>query len=342
VRILFPELGDYDPETDYNYVLSELEERYIHASPEKQTRVANLLRPDDPGRRRHYTNEATLDFTYSFGQDSSFTFGYTLETLNNKSAGMAEYITHNPHFSLAYVFDQQWSLDFSYEYSWWNYDDVEDESNHETEFRLNFHLSPHDLLYWSYNFAYTDYDDNIASDFNSQDGGLGWEHDFGSHSHLVAFLGGSYEHRDIFGDERGYEANATFTRDLPQGNYFFGLEGGFDEYNGTQDWEDLREYLTLTAGMNYGLLEDLSVDAELVYERNVNWSRSIGFWNDHTRTVDNDYDAGVGFIYTFQRWYSVSLRYNYHVFNTDGAFRDDYYDHQVFLELTVAKDIFHW
>lgn len=338
VDILFPELGEYDPESDYNYVLSELEERYSYASAEKKNRVDSLLAPADPGRRRHYTNEVSLDFTYDFAESSVFSFGYTLSTLNNKSAGLAEYVEHLPHFSLAYRFNQQWNLDFLYEYDLFDYKDVEDERSHNTEFRLNYNINSHDLLYWSYNFSYTDYDDGTADNFNSQDGGLGWEYDFGSRSHLTAFMGGRYEHREINGDERGYEANATYTRDLRQGNYFFGIEGGFDEYDGSRGWDDLREYLTLNAGINYELFQDVNVDSQFIYERNINWERTVA----HTKTIDNDYDAGMGLTYTFMRWYSVSLRYNYHVFNTDGQYRDDFDDHQIFLELTVARDIFHW
>ncbi len=338
VRILFPELGEYDPQTDYTYVLSELEERQNVASPDEQARVNSLLAPDDPGRRRHYTNEVSLDFTWEFGPERVFSFGYSLETLKDKSAGMAEYTTHNPHFSLGYAFNQQWSFDFTYEFNWWDYDLVEDESSHDTEFRLNFNLTPHDLLYWSYNFSYTDYDDAAADDFNSQNSGIGWEHDFGSQVHLTTYLGGSYEHRDIAGDERGYEANGRLTRELQRGSCYFGIEGGFDEFSGSRGWDDLREYYTLDAGFNYELSEDISFDAQFVYERNISWTRAI----EHTETTDNDYDAGMGLTYAFRHWYSVSLRYAYHVFNTDASVRDDYNDHQVFLQFSVARDILHW
>ncbi len=338
VRILFPELGEYDPDTDYTYVLSELEERYAYAAPQRQARVDNLLSPADPGRRRHYTNETSLDFSYEFGADRLLSFGYTLITLNDKSSGMAEYTEHNPHLSLAWRFSQQWSFDFSYDLNIMDYDDVEDESTQSTEFRLNYNLNPHDLLYWSYDFSYTDYDDELAGNFYTQDYGIGWEHDFGSLTRLTTYLGGSYEQRDVSGDERGYEANVNLTREFQRGNYHVGCEGGYDEYSGSRGWDDLREYLTINAGLNYEMSQDISLDTEFVYERNISWDRTEA----HEKITDNDYDAGVGVTYTFLRWYSVSLRYAYHVLNTDALVRDDYYDHQVFLEFSGARDIFHW
>lgn len=337
VRILFPEL-DYDPDTDYTYVLSELEERYDHATPQKQAEVDALLFPADPGRRRHYTNDISVDFVYDFAEDSNFSFGYTLSTLNDRSADIAERTEHQPHFSISYRFNPNWRADLTYEYIASNFKgDQDDERGHNSEFRLDFNLTPHNLLYWSYDFSSLEYrgeeDDHVE-----QESGLGWEHDFDAQTNFSVYLGGSYEKRDIRGDERGYEANATFSREMQHARFTMEADGGYDEYKAGGGWGDLRRYLTLRSDLIFDLRENLSSDFSLLYERNISWNRTV----DHTKITDNDYEASMGITYTFLRWYSVSVTYAFHRLNTDGLVRDDYDDHQVYLEFTAMKELFRW
>jgi len=152
VRILFPELGEYTDE-DYTYVLSELEERYDRASPVQQAQVDRLLLPSELGRRRHSTNDLTFELEYEFAEDSVVLVGYTLSTLNDQSADIAERTDHQPYFSISYRFNPQWRAELTYEYIASNFKgDQVDERGHDSGFRLDFDLTAHDLLYWNYDF----------------------------------------------------------------------------------------------------------------------------------------------------------------------------------------------
>ena len=338
VRILFPELGEYTEE-DYTYVLSELEERYDRASPVQQAQVDRLLLPSDRGRRRHSTNDLTFELEYEFAEDSNVSVGYTLSTLNDHSADIAERTDHQPCFSISYRFNPQWRAELAYEYIASNFKgDQVDERGHDSEFRLDFDLTPHDLLYLSYDFSSLEYRGE-GDDHVEQESGLGWEHDFDTQTSLNVYLGGSYEKRDISGDERGYEANATFSREMQHARWTLEADGGYDEYKEGGDWDDLRRYVTLRGDLIFDLRENLSSDFSLLYERNISWSGTGG---GRTEITDNDYEASLGITYTFLRWYSVSVTYAFHRLNTDGPVRDDYDDHQVFLEFSAMKELFRW
>ena len=82
-----------------------------NASPESVSNVTNEQISNDLGRRRFWSNNASLISDYTYLQDSVVSLGYTYSLLRNdgtSTAGFQDYDKHSGLLSVSYRFHPEW------------------------------------------------------------------------------------------------------------------------------------------------------------------------------------------------------------------------------------------
>lgn len=332
VRILFPEL-DWDPTQQLSAVISQFQNRF-EVSPD-QARVRELLFQGANGVRQEYwTSGLTLSSEYEFADRSTLVLGYRLRTQDNKTGLVADHLGHSPSILLTYQFNQAWRAAVGYDLSLDSYDSTEDSKTDRPHLQVDYQLSTKDLLFWNYDYQRITFDQ--ARGTTDQGTQLGWNHSFAQHTTMTTLLGTSYLGHEIGPDEREYTLDLGLTRTFERGSVGLRGQGMTAQASTSDSWERSRRSWEVGSDLTYRLLKDLTSSGRVSYGQWDSWG--IGL-------EQSPYDQlrlGAGLRYLFKRWYTLSLDYNYSLFDTEGIILDDYTEHLISLRLAAAKELWRW
>ncbi len=334
VRLLFPEITWVPGQL--SFVLSQLTQRYNQVSTAVQQTVNSLLSPagGNEGRQRYFSNNLSFGSVYKFAQDSQLSIGYAINVLDNKTGVQADRVEHNPTIALEYRFNPRWRLEVAYDFSKIDFDSTDDSTTNNPRIKVDYSLSNNNKITTSYNYENISYD-GTTGDSTNQTLVLGWNRALNQVSNFTADVDFSYDSRELAWDERELALNLGWDRKYDRGNVSFTGKGAWAEKNDTISWGDLRRSWRIGGDVSYDLWDDLSSKARGSYERRY-------VWDALQKTRFDDLDLGVGLTYKFARWYSLSLDYDYKLFETDSPSLDDYNEHLIKLELSVVKELWRW
>lgn len=331
VRILFPELV-WDPTVQMATVIAQLQGRYSAASAARQSLVDELLTLGE--RRRYWTSEMEVRSVYEFAERSAISLGYRFASQDNHTGLFADYVEQTPIFLLTYQFNQQWRAEVGYELVFTDEDTSDDSRANHPHFQVDFQVSPTDLLFWNYDYQKITFD-GATGDTTDQGSQFGWRRGLNPQTDVTATLGTSYLGNELRADEREYSLNLGLNRRFEKGTIGLSGEGITAEAHNAGYWEKSRRSWELGSTLAYQLRQELASSGHLSY----------GQWDSWSVGLDDSYDRlqlGAGLHFAFMRWYSISLNYDYNLFDTDGITLDDYSEHLVTVNLAMAKELWRW
>lgn len=339
VRLLFPELP-WDPALHMGYVVSLLQQRY-GASTADQGQVDILLTQGLGGaRQRYWTSAMGVVSEYEFAEKSVFTVGYRFASQDNSTGLLADRITQMPSLLLSYQFTQKWRAALGYDLKIDTVDTANDSTSNSPHLQVDYQLSPKDQFSWNYQFQRIAFS-GASSGTTTQDSKVGWTHALDQRTAVTSTLGASYLNHELSADEREYSLDLGVSRSFERGVIALTGKGTNAVANSTGAWKRSRQSWELGSDLTYQWRQDLSSTGRLSY----------GKWDADGQVVlaaavpQSAYDRlqfGAGLGYAFMRWYTLSLDYDYNVFNTESITMDDYTEHLVSIKLAAAKELWRW
>lgn len=341
VRILFPELV-WDPAIHRGYVVSQFQKRYDAASLSTQDRIQGVLFDGSGGRQRYWKSSFDFVSEYEFAEKSLFSLGYRFANQDSKTGRLTDHAEQTPRISIAYQFNPQWRAQVGYDLTFNTYDSSEDSTNSRPHLQIYFQVSPRNRLSWNYTYQQITFD-GTQSDTTNQRSDLGWKHGFDQWTDLIATLGTSYLNRDqavdvnpaLVVDERDYSLDLRLSRTFEKGVVAVSGNAVVAEDDRDGVWDKSRHSWEFGSNVSYALLENLSSSARVTF----------GQWRSWSLGTQNNYDQlqlGAGLSYGLNRWFALSLDYDYSLFDTAEALLDDYAEHLISIRLSAAKELWHW
>ncbi|MDD5759903.1 MAG: hypothetical protein PHI06_12575 [Desulfobulbaceae bacterium] len=343
VRILAPEELPWDPAMVYS-VLSKLQRNYVN-SPAVQGQVDTLLTQGAGGQREKYwTSNMGISSVYEFAEKSAITLGYRFSNQDYQTGVTADQVEHAPSILLSYQFNQQWRGEVGYELRQTSYGSInsgtyvvasEDSTTNSPHLQIDFEISPANLLFWNYNYEMISYD-GVSSDTTEQGGHVGWKHGFDERTTLTTRIGSSYVCPELGEDERDYTLDLALSRTYDKALIALNAKGLTAEAKTAGSWDKSRRSWEAGSNISYKLQQDLSATGRLSYGQWDSWSYGYD---------DSSYDRlqfGAGLSYGFMRWFTLSLNYDYNLFDTADLSLEDYSEHLVSIRLAAAKELWRW
>lgn len=332
VRILFPELA-WDPTIQMGYVVSEFQKRYDAASPAARGEVDGLLF-NGSDRQKYWTS--TMDFVseYEFAEKSLISLGYRVLTQDSKSGSLTGHVEQTPSIMVAYQFNTQWRGVVGYDFTFNTYDTSDDSTTNRPHLQVDYEISPRDLVFWNYAYQQISFDGESGGT-TEQSSGLGWKHDLNQQTALTTALGTTYSNRALGADEREYSLDLAVSRTIEKGAIAVtgNVVSAEDEHAGS--WDKSRRSWEIGSDLSYRLMQDLSATGRVSYGQWRSWSMG-------TQSSYDQFDLGGGVSYGLNRWVTLSLNYDYSVFDTTEALLDDYSEHLISIRLSAAKELWRW
>ena len=332
VQLVFPELIPWNSAIDMDKFL----QKYITASPAQQAQVDVLLTQGGiGGRQRYWTSAMGVSSAYEFADKSAITLGYRLASLDYKTGLIADHFEQTPSLLVTYQFNPQWRGEVGYELRRTTYDTTEDSTANSPHMQIDFQVSPTNLLFWNYNYQMLTFD-GILGDTTDQSSHLGWKHGFDPRTTLTTTIGTSYLGLELGKDEREYSLDLGLSRTFDRGTIAVSGKGLTAMANSAGSWDKSRRSWQLSSNVAYQLIQDLSSTGRLSY----------GQWDSWVVGLDNSYDRlqiGTGLSYGFKRWFTLSLNYDYNLFDTGSSITlVDYTEHLIALRLSATKELLRW
>ena len=333
-RLLFPEI-EYSDEEYYTSCLSQIGVQYAIASQSVRDQVDSILRDSDQ-YRRSWENEFFFSAAYEYARDSAIEVGWRYFVLDDREGYAEDYAENSPFLSLSYRFNPEWRGVARYELTQTDNENTDDATRNNAEFAIEHNLTNADLLTVSYQHENINYDEN-RSDWSDKVMGLGWDHLFGPQMSLSTSLATNYRNLDTLDDERGLELTLGLNRTFQRGSASLNGNISFDERKDSGDWDKYRRSMRLRGAASYQLLEDLTGNVNVSYEKRYDW-----LLTGSDKAAYDDYEAGAGLSWSFGQWYALSLNYTYERLDADNSVVSDYDEHTVMFQLSAAKDLLKW
>jgi hypothetical protein len=245
-------------------------------------------------------------------------------------------VGQTPSVLVSYQINQQWRAALGYDLSFDTYDISDDSTNNHPHLQVDYRISPQNLLFWNYDYQQIDFTEP-ARDTQELGGKFGWNHGFDQQTSLTTSLGSTFLGRGEAPDEREYTLDLGLTRRIERGTISVNAQGVTAKARTLADtWEKSRQSWELSSDLTYQLKRDLSSTGRVSYGQWDSWGQVFN------QIPYAQFQLGAGLHYLFTRWYTLSLDYNYNVFDTDSTILDDYTEHRVSLKLAGAKELWRW
>ncbi|BDD87633.1 hypothetical protein [Desulfofustis limnaeus] len=207
-----------------------------------------------------------------------------------------------------------------------------------------------------YSLVSTRYEEEERSDIDIHELLFSWRHDFSERTYSTLGLGPAYI--DAEGGDDSWEAVgiAELVHRIERGTLQFAVEKGYDtiDFSGASD-HGLVDYWEARFLFDYDLSPNLSMYGELSYLYEDRSEPIPGLAEviagevaldpagiPETDEYHNDrYMAGVGFSYTFWRFYTAAVDYSYVKQESDREL-DTYDSHRILLTLSWELEAFRW
>jgi hypothetical protein len=321
------------------------------------------------GRKRYWTNDFNINFTYTYDTESSFGAGYSYRILRNEDTGPEGYEDYDKYvadLSLQHRINSSWNIGATTSYTRGLFDppaqsvtDNEadgiaslsnDLSEYNTSVTLNWILSQRKTFLVSYDFSGTGYDALLQNDTNLHNVTFGAQY---QHSTRLSFaLGGgpSYEKTETFDAKWGYNAHFNLNYDVSTRSKFTAaVEKRYDQQNFSSNNnalgrdQGLTDFWEWKLGLSHELLKDLNANLFVSYRDEHQENTLYGIVSGlEASTFNRDiYTAGGSLSYTFLQWWTTAFNYTYRKQDSERI-NDSFDEHRIYLALTVQKELLRW
>lgn len=287
---------------------------------------------DNIRRRKYWTNYVNIDNAWQYAPNSSLTYGYT-HTIYNADGTSQDYQRHAPHIEISNQINQQWTVGVKYTYIVGDFKSSYDSKQHSASGRLTYSLSSHRAIYGQGEYSSTDYSGS-GIDYYTSGGLLGFTQQIDQNTALDVAAGYSSANRDNGSNSDGFNSSLSFTRRYEKGAFTLSGASGFQDqrFNGEDDGLD--KFWTAKSTISYQLTESLSSSIYVLYHND-------RYVEQLPEREDDSYEAGGSVNWSFARWYTAGIRYVFHKLDSSLA-GFDYDDHQLYLTLSAAKELWKW
>jgi hypothetical protein len=293
----------------------------------------NRLLDETRVRERIRTNTVSTSIENTYGNNRTFSLGYTNNVLRGESAATDDYIRHNLHCTVSHGFSQQWQANTSLNYTKGDFEQSEDLTTLQPGLRINYHPTPHTTLYGGYKFTDTNYETVTSKDYQIQSVSLGWQHGIDQLTSLGMSAGYSAADRGNF-TNGAFNYSLQANRDTTWGSVSLNGAGGFDElqFNGAND--GLSRFWSLATSLTFKPAEKITADLHASFRQN-------NFIELAQNNLEKTYTAGGGLTFQYWRWFTLSCRYSYEQLDTDLQ-TNEFTDHRFYVQLTWSKEMWRW
>ena len=364
-------LSDAFVRSDYFQNSAPQEQATTAPSGNSETSVSDELSPD-VGRRRYWTNTLGVFSDYTYWEDSVFTVGVNYVALRNDDTGVNGYDDYDRYtLSLRndHRFTSVWKTVTDLSFVRGEFDTAdqlsgldENGSSIQSDTQLSQDVKEYratltvdnssfinNTLSVMYSYTGSKYDDNSSDDGDIHQVRFTWRKNYSPHVYTVVGLGPSYQKTE--GREADWGANGTVEWNyvLEQGSLNFLLDKGYDvdnfSGNGDRGFVDTWE---TRLSFNQNLMERLGLNSFLsyVYEnrKTPGATEAAATDTDQTRFEEfyrHRYGAGLGFSYSFMKFYSVGINYTYTKLDSEKT-GEDYDDHRIYLSFSWNRELYRW
>ncbi len=304
------------------------------------------------GRRRFWTNDLTLETTYTYAEDSDVGLGYSYRVLRNDS--------HDDVFDIEYdEFDRHelfgtwsnrispsWRTQLDLNYVKGLYEDIEeselsqDLQEYWADLRLDYIKDVSNTFPFLYSFRGTRYED-VRGDIWVHNLTLGWNHAFDSHTNITIGVGPSYQDYEDSDGEWGYNGYLDFTKTYQHWDIGVLFDKSYEPQNFTGSSDSgFTDSSDLTIDATYQFTRDLTstIFGQFRYEDILDPQGDYADSSGDESYSRESYSAGANVDYTFLRWFVATVGYVY--FQQDGDLsQDSYTDHRITLTLSASKEL---
>ena len=346
-----------------------LSDNYVYSSdPERNDDNSETVESDNLttnlDRTKYWTNNLTLESSYSYKADSDLTFGYSFNILRNDSSeelltdGYDEFDRHEIFTSWSNRINAPFTSVVDLRYIKGLYDEAEDEESNDlkeyhTGLSFIYEADRMNSFPLSYSAIGTSYE-NDRNDYWVHQLSLGWNHAFDSRTNLEIQAGASYIDVDTLDAEWGYTGGLTVTRLYQHGSVAFSANKSYEPQNftGSEEESGLTERYDINLDFTYQFNRDIETTlfAHYMDEKMLDPSGDYldaAEENSDSQTEDSisdisynrdSFEVGGSIGYSFMRDYRVSLEYSY--LTSNGDLEEDCYNEQlVQLQITGSWEL---
>ncbi len=302
---------------------------------------------DDLGRRRFWRNSFSVGVENRYKVDSLFSIGGSWIVLRNDDDDDAfdEFDRYTLDIANEHRFTARWRglsnlsvVRGDFKENDTNNSLSDDLYEYEVGLGIENNSIDRNPLTLSYRYVAIRYDEDLQDDSDIHEATFTWRRDFSSRLFTVVGAGPSYV--DIEGGDSTWGGNGLveINYTVQRGSYNFTLEKGYDPDNFTgTDERGVIDSWDARFVMIRQLSRALDFDGRLSYYREEREETIL----DNEDVVEDRYRAGVGFDYTFWRYYTIGVEYTFTHQESDDD-EDDYDDHRVLVSLTWERDLMRW
>lgn len=337
VRILFPELT-FDPAGLMGMVVSQLQNRFESASPSQQAQVKQLLFQGGSGaRQRYWTTQLAVSSQYEFSDKGRMVVGWRLSGQDHKTGEVADHLAHHPTLLFSYQFDRQWQAQLGYDLSFDSYDTSSDSTTNHPHLRVDFHLSPRNLLFWRYDYRQIEFAET-GRDTRELASKIGWDRHLDRQTSVTTTLGSTYHRYEATPDEREYTLDLSLAKELEHGRIAMRASGLTAVALLDRGTERSRQSWEVSGTLTYQPRQEWSVAGRASYGQWRSWPVGVG----QDRNPYDQLQLGAGVQYPWARWFTLAFDYDYYLFDTNSLILNDYTEHLLSLKLVGAKELWRW
>ncbi len=263
-----------------------------------------------------------------FGPENRLDAGYYRRDRENTDPTLNDSTDQRPFASFSYWFNVQHGIRLDYTYTDVELSLDEDFTGHAPGVRYLHRFRPQTIGYVGTTYTTRDYA-GLVEDYNVRNGFVGLDHAFSPEYSVNAEAGYFIKVPESSDKTSGPSFNLDLTRVFSRGNVTLGVGGGWDEnYFRRTRLEFGTTFRNSMAGFlrgRYEILENLSIFGGASFR-----------WSKDDRDIEEDnFRGNLGLRWSFMRWFSLALEYQYGDRNSDRAL-DDYSYNRVMLTLRAT------
>jgi predicted porin len=291
-------------------------------------------------RQTYWRNTGQVNFNILFAPQSTLTFGYYLNHLENEDPNISDGRIQIPSAALAYSFNvhNEIQIRYSYEKTEFFRDAPpstivqvfqNDYTGNNTGFRYTYRFNPNTSAYADYGYSDRDFDGPTPNYNVSQISG-GFDHAFSPETSLLLSGGYFIQDNKFFGENDDYLYDIRLTKQFQYGSFSIGGRGGWDENFLDAQRFGVTRYSSADATLDYQVAERLSFIVGGAYRRdrdnlNFEWTTARG---------------NFGLRWTFLQYLSLSLDYRYGARHSDIP-GDEFKINRIMLSFSAGK-LYRW
>jgi opacity protein-like surface antigen len=297
------------------------------------------------GREPYYRNRARLEASYQFGREDRVYAGFLYGLLRNDDDQVQDNDEYRPSVGLDYWFSQKFGGQFFGEFTRGEFsrrsdfvgEPTSDFDNWLGTLRFLGRITRHVSLFFQYDQAYRDFDNDAESDYIVYAPSAGFTYDITEDMYLRLGLG--YYWQDFDGDKNqedpfiNGEISKTwnFQRGLIN---LIGLSGITQNDFGAQDI-GFEQFAAIRGRAEYNFTRQIAGDIGAYYRYGTQPPQTDDTNDDLTT---NRYQATAGISYVPTRWMNIRLGYEFNKFSSSEGNLDDYTENRVLLTISLEPD----